>query len=77
MGGMKIVQLTEAQFSDAQDKIDALARQARKGTAEEKDGFAALHSEWEAAYTLPVRTFDQRRVRLAAIADVAIKHGLV
>lgn len=69
--------LTQSQFAAAQGKIDNLARSTRKGTPEQKTAFAALETEWESAVALPDRTVDQRAVRLATIASVAAKHGLV
>lgn len=74
---MTIKALTEAQFSDAQDKIDTFARLARKGTPEEQAAFKTLRTEWETAIALPQRTFQQRQDRLVAIATVAVKHTLV
>jgi hypothetical protein len=69
--------LTESQFAAVQDKIDNLARAARKGTDEERAAFAALSAAWEAAYALPVRTPAQRETRLQAIVNVAVKHNLL
>lgn len=69
--------LTDTEFSNVQDKIDMLCRTARRGTPEQQALYAAVNAEWEAAIAMPQRTYDQRKVRDAAIAAVAVKHGLV
>ena len=68
--------LTEEQFTEAEDKIDALIRASKRGTPE-RLAAEAVEAEWNAAYALPQRTVDDRTERSAAIAAVAVKHGLV
>lgn len=74
---METKTLTQAQFTAVNDAIDNLVRGVRKGTAEEKVAAQAVSAEWEKAIALPVRTADQRAVRLSAIAAVAVKHNLI
>jgi hypothetical protein len=69
--------LTQTQFTAAQDKLDNLARSSRKGSADDKAAFASASAEWEAAIALPQATAAQRETRLALIAGVASKFGLV
>jgi hypothetical protein len=69
-------QLTEAQFSDAQDKLDRRLRSTQRGTPERLEVDEQVE-KWEAAYALPQATAQQRKVRLVAIADVARKLDLV
>jgi hypothetical protein len=69
--------LTEVQFEAADATINNALRSARKGTPEEKAAAQAVSDEWESAIAMPNRTFDERAARLATIAAVAVKYGLV
>ena len=55
-------QLTEAQFSACQDKIDDMIRSSRKDPTA-KAAVAAISAEWEAAIALPQATAAQRDAR--------------
>lgn len=69
-------QITEAQFSAAQDKLDAELRGARRGTHDRAVVDARL-AKWEAANALPQATWQNRKDRLEAIAAVAAELGLI
>jgi hypothetical protein len=71
-----MAQLTQSQFATAQDKIDAAIRAAKHGTPERAAAESAS-VEWEKAITLPQRSWQDRQARLAAIAEVATRLGLV
>lgn len=69
-------ELTQAEFSAVQDKIDAMARAARRGTEEQKATFEAANADWETANALPQIKFTDRKVRHAALYAAAVKHNL-
>lgn len=74
------MKITDAQFQAAQDKLDALARKTRRGTAgtaEENAAYKAAYDAWEAANALPqIKKVDRDR-RDEALLAAALKHGLV
>jgi len=69
-------QLTEAQFSAAQDALDNRMRATKRGTPEREE-VEIVNGLWERANALPDRSAEEREFRRAAIAQVAVKHGLV
>lgn len=68
--------LSQAQFSAAQDKIDAMLRGSKRGTPERKAA-DAVSNDWEAVVGLPTDTAAQRAVRLDAIEAAAVRLGLI
>lgn len=71
-----MTQLTEAQFSAAQGKLDSAVRATKRGTPE-RAAVDAQVAEWEAANALPQATAAQRTARRAEIAATAIRLGLL
>jgi hypothetical protein len=69
-------QLTEAQFTACQDKLDDLIRTSRKDP-EAKAVAAAKSAQWERAIALPQRTAQERQARFSAIAATATELGLL
>lgn len=69
-------QLTQAEFEAAQDALDARLRSTKRGSPEREE-IEIVNRLWERANALPERSVEEREFRRAAIAQVAIKHGLV
>lgn len=67
--------LTEQQFAQAQAALDNRRRAAKRGTPE-REAIDLVHELWERAIALPQRSAAEREFRRAAIAEVAVKHGL-
>jgi len=69
-------ELTESEFSAAQDAVDQLMCSSRRGTAE-REAAEALSAQWEAAIAAPQRTATERQARRALIAETAVRLGLI
>ena len=68
--------LSEVQFQAAEDAIDRTIARSPKGSPERAEAMG-VKAKWDAAYSLPTRTVDQRAARHAAIEAVATEHGLL
>jgi hypothetical protein len=64
--------LTQAEYEAVDDSIDAELYAARKGSPERLQAAQARKAAWEVANALPVRTWQERQERFAALAKFKV-----